>query len=282
MTVFLVIKLAIILILFFPATLFAESIVLKSGKKIEGKIIERADQYIKIEFEGRPLYYELKYIKGIEEDSPTAADVNFYLKNGLKYGSEAKFKEAEEELKKGLVINPAEHNLQEILKIIEDLKNGIIREEYAVHLLKGSYYLMNAEYQPAITEFKEALKLNPDNADLYYYLGVCKYSLEQYEEAVTYLKKAAEAKPDDDEVYYYLGINYYSLGQYPQAITYMQKVLKINPDDAEAYSIIATSKYLLGQIQEAKEAFYKAIELFKKKGDYLKAMDIEEFLGRLN
>ncbi len=275
------IKLAIILNLFFPAGLFAESIVLKSGKIIEGKIIEETDQYVKIESEGRSLYYERKYIKSIEEDSPRPDGVNFYLKSGLKYGSQAKFQEAEEEFIKGLEINPSEHNLQETSKIIDDLKRGVIKEGYAVRLFKGSYYLMNAEYQPAITEFKEALKLNPDDPDLYYYLGVCNYSLEQHEEAITCLKKVAEIRLDG-EVYYYLGASHYSLGQYPQAIAYMEKVLKINPDDAEAYSVIGTSRYLLGQMQPAKEAFHKAIGLFKNKGDYLKAVDIEEFLSKLN
>jgi len=276
-----VIKLVIFFNLFFPAGLFAEGVILKSGKKIEGRIIEKTGEYVKIESNGNILYYELKYIQGIEEDKPGPNAVNFYLKNSLKYGSQAKFKEAEEELRKGMQIGPSEHNLQEVSKIIDDLRKGLIEEEYALHWFKGSHNLINAQYQPAITEFKEALKLRPHDPDLYYYLGVCNYSLEQYEEAIIDLKKISEIKPND-EVYYYLGASYYSLGQYPDTIAYMKKVLEINPDDAEAYSIMGTSQYLSGEPEQAQEALRKAIGLFKNKGDYLKAADIEEFLGKLN
>ena len=276
-----VIKLVIFFNLFLPAGLLAEGVVLKSGKKIEGRIVEQTGEYVKIESNGSPLYYERKYIASIEGDNLESADINSYIKSGLQYGSQAKFKEAEEELKEGLKIYPSEHNLKEVSKIIDDLRKGLIREEYVLHWFKGSHNLINAQYQPAITEFKEALKLHPDDPDLYYYLGVCNYSLEQYEEAITDLKKVSGIKPND-EVYYYLGASHYSLGRYPEAIAYMKKVLEINPDDAEAYSIMGTSQYLSGEPKQAREALSKAIGLLKNKGDYLKAADIEEFLGKLN
>jgi len=268
----------IILVLSFSTLASAETVTLKSGKQIQGKITEKTDQYIKIESEGTPLYYERKFIKSIEEDK-TSEDANFYLKAGLKYGSEAKFKEAEQEFKKGLEINPSDHNLGESLRLIDDLKNGRIKEDYTLYLFKGSNELMNKQYKEAIPEFKEALKLYPADSDLYYYLGVCNYYLEQYQEAIDYLQKAQKAKPNDD-VYYYLGITHYSLGQYPEALNYLNKLLEINPNDAEAYSIIGTCNYLMGNLGLAKENLSKAKELFKKQGDYLKASDLEEFLGK--
>lgn len=45
---------------------FAETICLKSGKTVEGKIIERTDKYIKIDFYGVPLIYWLDDIDHIE------------------------------------------------------------------------------------------------------------------------------------------------------------------------------------------------------------------------
>jgi len=277
-----VLELAVVLSLFLPTGVSAESVILKSGKKIEGKIVEQNDRYIKVESDGSPIYYERKYIESIiKDDTPGSDEANSFLKSGLKYGSQGKFQEAGEEFKKGLKVNQSDHNLREVSKVIDDLSKGSIKEGYAVRLFKGSYHLISAEYEPAVAEFKEALKINPDDPDIYYYLGVCNYSLERYDEAITCLKKVAELKPND-EVYYYLGASYYSSGQYPKAIDFMEKALKTNPDDAEAYSVIGTSRYLLGQLEQAKEAFVRAIGLFKGKGDYLKAADIEEFLGKLN
>lgn len=273
-----------------PANIFAEAITLKSGKKIEGKIIERAKDYIKIEVDGNPVYYELKYIRAIENDSAgvisgqaesSALDANFYLKQGLKYASEARFKEAESAFKKGLEINSADHNLQESLKMISDLNSGLINEEYAVHLFKGSDCLINARYEQAIPEFKEALRNKPDDADLYYYIGLCHYSLEQYPEALSYFNKAQERK-QDEELYYYLGASHYSLERYPEAISYLKKAIALNPGDAEAYSLIGTANLLLGLNQEAINNLNKARLLFQDRDDYLKAKDIEDLLLRLD
>ncbi|TRZ49445.1 hypothetical protein D4Q80_02050, partial [bacterium] len=41
----------------FPVFAIAEVIVLKSGKTVEGKIIEQTDKYVKIDFNGVPLTY---------------------------------------------------------------------------------------------------------------------------------------------------------------------------------------------------------------------------------
>ena len=53
-------------LLLVSSMVFAETIILKSGKTVEGKIIERTDKYIKIDFYGVPLTYWLDDIDHIE------------------------------------------------------------------------------------------------------------------------------------------------------------------------------------------------------------------------
>lgn len=60
-----------IVLLAIPSVCFPETIILKSGNKIEGKIIERTDKYIKIDFEGVPLTYFPEDIESIVETSKT-------------------------------------------------------------------------------------------------------------------------------------------------------------------------------------------------------------------
>jgi tetratricopeptide (TPR) repeat protein len=50
----------------FPAFVLAETIVLKSGKSVEGKLIEKTDKYIKIDFMGVPLTYFFDEIESID------------------------------------------------------------------------------------------------------------------------------------------------------------------------------------------------------------------------
>ena len=58
----------LLLVLCFPASLFAETITLKSGKTYEGKILERTDEYIRIELYGIPVTYFLEDIESIDAE----------------------------------------------------------------------------------------------------------------------------------------------------------------------------------------------------------------------
>ncbi len=57
----------LLLVLCFPIFVFAETIVLKSGKTVEGKLIEKTDKYIKIDFMGVPITYFNDEIDTINE-----------------------------------------------------------------------------------------------------------------------------------------------------------------------------------------------------------------------
>jgi len=48
------------------SSVFAETIVLKSGETVEGKLIEKTDKYIKIDFQGVPLTYFFDEVKSID------------------------------------------------------------------------------------------------------------------------------------------------------------------------------------------------------------------------
>lgn len=56
----------VIFCIYFSTITYAETIVLKSGKTIEGKIIEKTDEYIKIDFFGVALTYYLSDIESID------------------------------------------------------------------------------------------------------------------------------------------------------------------------------------------------------------------------
>jgi len=61
--------LILLLVLCFPISIFAETIVLKSGQSVEGKLIEKTDKYIKIDFQGVPLTYFLDEIESVKGES---------------------------------------------------------------------------------------------------------------------------------------------------------------------------------------------------------------------
>lgn len=284
----------ILVLLFVPIFVFADTVTLKSGSIIEGDILEETDDYIKMNYQGNTVYYKRKYIKNIEKGETRPAlqegakveeavleDPNSYLKKGFQYASEEKFDQAQVQFEKGLQILPSHYNLNEALKLTQQVKEGKIGKDYALCLFKGSSYLMNAQYKEAISEFKKGLKTTPQDKDLNYYLGISSYSLGECQQAIDYLQKALGTQLDD-EVYYYLGVSYYSLGRVSEAAKYINKALEIDPDDADAHSILGVCSHLMGNPEKARYHLGKSIELFKKEGDYLKAIEVEEFLGKLN
>ncbi len=66
------IALFFVITLWFATLTFAETIVLKSGKKVEGKIIAKTDEYIKIDFQGVPLTYFFDEIESIDGEKVAA------------------------------------------------------------------------------------------------------------------------------------------------------------------------------------------------------------------
>jgi len=68
----------------FQAFVFAETIVLKSGKSVEGKLIEKTDKYIKIDFMGVPLTYFFDEIESIDGKQSTKAKEESAIRAELK------------------------------------------------------------------------------------------------------------------------------------------------------------------------------------------------------
>ena len=55
---------------------YSETIVLKSGQKVEGRIIEQTDKYVKLDFYGVELVYYHDEIASVEQGASSAEDVN--------------------------------------------------------------------------------------------------------------------------------------------------------------------------------------------------------------
>ncbi len=61
--------------------------------------------------------------------------------------------------------------------------------EIEVLLELGQSYLLNKEYDSAIKKFSEALKINPHDPELYYYLGLSYEGAERIQEAISMYEK---------------------------------------------------------------------------------------------
>lgn len=63
------------------------------------------------------------------------------------------------------------------------------------HFQKGLRHYFQQHYQPAATEFEEAIHINPDDARAYYFLGYSYYRLGQFQQARAAFEQAYEMDP---------------------------------------------------------------------------------------
>ncbi|UCC11580.1 MAG: tetratricopeptide repeat protein [candidate division WOR-3 bacterium] len=72
---------------------------------------------------------------------------------------------------------------------MEKKERSMEQGEIEVLLEVGQTYLLNKEYDRAIKKFSEALRINPHDPELYYYLGLAYEGAERHQEAIEMYEK---------------------------------------------------------------------------------------------
>ena len=117
------------------------------------------------------------------------------------------------------------------------------------------------DYKGAITDYTQAIRLNPDDADAYNNRGVAKHKLGQHLAAIADYDTAIRLNPDYAKAYYNRGVTKNDLGQHHAAIADYDTAIRLNPDYAKAYYNRGTAKVRLGQYSAAIADFDTAIRL---------------------
>lgn len=129
-----------------PASIFAETIVLKSGNTVEGKIIEKTDKYIKINFEGVPITYylnEIESVTGTNQDLSSKKEIELFQGN-----------------------------------------NSISNKTAEGYLQSGIACYQKGDLPQAISDLTKAIEINPNFAQAYYNRGIAYYSSNKFDEAI--------------------------------------------------------------------------------------------------
>ncbi len=190
-----------------------------------------------------------------------------YYLNGLEYSIKGELRVAEAQFKKALEAEEFNSFPKFALETLADADRGIINKEYVVCFFKGIKCLENTEYQQALKEFENAIKINPAYVKAYNCIGNVYHSLLKPHEAITYYKKAVQIDPKYTKAYNNLGGEYFVLKQYQAAIACVEKSLQIVPNDAQNYYNLGLAYSFLKKTQQARENFQKARDIYKQKKD---------------
>lgn len=160
-------------------------------------------------------------------------------------------------------------------------------------------------YQGAIADYSQAIKLNPKYAEAYYYRGLTRFELGDIEGAIADYKNALKINPQlgtvslldlqgqiaeynaaikknphDADAYYNRGLVRAELRDLKGAIADFNSAIKIQPQDADLYYHRGLTRRELGDKQQAIADLKKAAELFQKQGNTQLYQDILELLQK--
>jgi tetratricopeptide (TPR) repeat protein len=154
-------------------------------------------------------------------------------------------------------------------RAIEYSNNAIeLQLDYAeAYIARGNAYKDLGQYQRAIEDYNEAIRLKPDDV-AFNNRGIAYTKLGQYQRAIEDYNEAIRLTPNLAAAHYNRGNAYYSLGQNQRAIEEFNVAIRLKQDYVDAYNNRGAAYLRLGQYQRAIEDYNEAIRL---KPDYADA-----------
>lgn len=100
---------------------------------------------------------------------------------------------------------------------------------------RGITFKRNNEYDKAIVEFTEALKLDPKMAAAYYNRGISYYFNKDYDKAIEDYSQAIKLNSNYSAAFTWRGIAYDNKGEYDKAIESLSQAIRLNSNDKWSY-----------------------------------------------
>ena len=149
-------------------------------------------------------------------------------------------------------------------KIAYDRAVDIYRENnnvsWVVLYARGITHERLQEWDKAEADFRNALTINPDQANVLNYLG---YSLidrgEKLDEAMTMIEKAVSLQPESGYIVDSLAWGLFKLGKYETAIPHMEKAAELMPVDPIVTDHLGDLYWAVGRQLEAKFQWRRAL-----------------------
>jgi len=127
------------------------------------------------------------------------------------------------------------------------------QSNWTILYFRGIAYERAGEWDKAEADFRQALKLEPDQASVLNYLG---YSLIEkrleLDEAMEMVRKAVELKPNDGYIVDSLGWAHYQLGDYEEAVKHLERAVELRPEDPTINDHLGDAYWRVGRQLEAK------------------------------
>lgn len=164
------------------------------------------------------------------------------------------YNQALAEYKKGSI--PAA--IESFEKAIQNDNSGQIQSLAHSHL--GRIYYNQNNWKRAEYHFREVARLQPDNAEALYNLGLVQLQLNDKEEAVRSFQKALDAGSNDPETFLKLAESFEGLKLPSLAMRALKKAESIRPLDKDVLFALGELHYKRGELVQAEMVYRKIIQ----------------------
>jgi tetratricopeptide (TPR) repeat protein len=113
----------------------------------------------------------------------------------------------------------------------------------------------------AAAAFGQALQLRPDHADACNHLGIVLTDLRQLDEAAARFRQALRLRPQQADYHNNLGVTVAQQGQLDEAAACFRQALRLKPDYAEAHNNLGNVFREQGKMHEAGACYQQALRL---------------------
>jgi predicted O-linked N-acetylglucosamine transferase (SPINDLY family) len=133
---------------------------------------------------------------------------------------------------------------------------------------RGNEHLAGGRLEEAETCYRQAVALDPRNAEAHLNLGFVLSERKQYDEAKRYLSEAIRIKPDLEDAHYILGTIAEERSDLVAAAEHFSKALGINPALEVACRDLCRVEFKRGQQASARQAIAKGLALNPGNADF--------------
>lgn len=169
-----------------------------------------------------------------------------------------------------------DNRYQDFAAIRDELQNRLLKETgetisssggennslTAIGLIqKGVAFASLGKHQEAISCCDRAIKMESENAEVWYGKGLALYHLGKHQEAVVHYDKAIEINPEYLNCWHMKGMSLERLAKFQEALVCYDKVIESNPEDFLVWYCKGGLLNNLDKFQEALTCYDRAIEI---------------------
>jgi Flp pilus assembly protein TadD len=136
------------------------------------------------------------------------------------------------------------------------------------HFFLAQVFDEQHNWDGAILEYRQAIRLSPDNADLpillralHVLLGAALADKGDHDGAIAEHREAIRLEPGYYDAHYNLGLSLLKRGNFDEAIAELREAIRLQPDDANAHDSLGVALYKRGEPDAAIAEYREAIRL---------------------